>query len=231
MTMRNRLSTALAAALLSAAGCVLAAPSSQVAWDTETMELLKGADAEAGRTKAEDINCARCHGERGFTDKPGQPNIGGQRLAYSYKQLRDYRDGTRENRRMARYVRGLSDQELANLAAWYSSLPGPVLQTTPPAATEAQELVSRGDAERLIPACAACHGTSGEGNRIGVPALAGQELDYLIETMLAYKEEGRANDVYAVMRQIAAALSEAEIEALAEYYYGLATYAGGDQGQ
>ncbi|MGD2073611.1 MAG: c-type cytochrome [Gammaproteobacteria bacterium] len=229
--MRNRLTNCLAAALLGAGSGVLAAPSSLVAWDTETMNLLEDADAEAGRAKAEEINCARCHGDRGFSDKAGQPSIAGQRMTYAYKQLRDYRDGTRENRRMARYVEGLSDQDLANLAAWYSGLPGPVLQATPAAATEVQELVSRGDGQRLIPACAACHGTSGEGSRIGVPALAGQELDYLIETMYAYKDGERANDVYGVMRYISVALTDAEVEALAEYYAALAVYPGADEAQ
>jgi cytochrome c553 len=231
MTRQDRFASVLAAALTCAAGVALAEPSSLVAWDAQTVKLLQSADAQAGSENADENGCARCHGEQGVSDRPGTPHIAGLGKEYLYKQLRDYRDGTRDNRRMARYVEDLSDQQLADLSAWYSGLAGPTLQPTPAAAGTAQELVSRGDAGRLIPACGACHGSAGEGSRIGVPALAGQELDYLIETMTAYQEEERANDVYSVMRYISSELSEAEIEALAAYYSGLAAYPEAEQAQ
>ncbi len=217
------LSCLVAIGLLSAAAA-LAAPSSNVAWTVETLQMLENADAAAGKGVAEREDCGRCHGSKGVADKITQPNIAAMSAAYLYKQLRDYKDGTREHRRMNRYVRELGDAELANLAAWYASQPGPQARAGTVKSTAAHELVRRGDGRRLIPACAACHGAAGEGNWIGVPALAGQHLEYFIETMLAYRSGERANDVYSVMRYISAQLSEDEVAELAEYYAGLAAF-------
>jgi cytochrome c553 len=188
------------------------------------MQMLDTADPVAGKVVAEREDCVRCHGINGVADKITQPNIAGINVAYLYKQLRDYKDGTREHRRMNRYVRELEDKELADLAAWYASQPGPQARASQATADAATELVRRGDGRRLIPACAACHGAAGEGNWIGVPALAGQNVEYFIETMLAYQTGDRANDVYSTMRTISAELSEEEIILLAEYYAGLGAF-------
>lgn len=206
----------------------VAGPSSQVAWTVETVQMLDDADPAAGKAVAEREDCVRCHGINGVADNINQPNIAGIGTAYLYKQLRDYKDGTREHRRMNRYVRDLSDQELVDLAAWYDSQPGPQPHASQVKSTVADELVRRGDGQRLIPACAACHGAAGEGNWIGVPALAGQNVEYFIETMLAYQSGERANDVYSVMRYIGAALSEEEVIELAEYYADLAAFPASD---
>ena len=217
------LSCLLAIGLLAGAA-VMADPSSNVAWTVETLQMLANADPAAGKAVVERENCADCHGMNGVADKITQPNVAGMSVAYLYKQLRDYKDGTREHRRMNRYVRELSEQELVDVAAWYASQPGPQPHATQAAATAALQLVRRGDGQRLIPACAACHGSAGEGNWIGVPALAGQNVEYFIETMLAYQSGERGNDVYSVMRYISAQLSEDEVVQLAEYYAGLAAF-------
>ena len=214
----------LFAIALLAAGVAAAEPSSQVAWTVETLRMLERADPAAGKAVVERETCAECHGINGVADKITQPNIAGMSAAYLYKQLRDYKDGTREHRRMNRYVRKLSDQELAELAAWYASQPAPEARASQVTLAAAHELVRRGDGQRLIPACAACHGAAGEGNWIGVPALAGQNVEYFIETMLQYQSGDRANDVYSVMRYIAAQLSEDEVIELAEYYADLAAF-------
>ena len=214
----------LFAIALLAAGAAAAEPSSQVAWTVETLRMLERADPAAGKAVVERETCADCHGINGVADKITQPNIAGMSAAYLYKQLRDYKDGTREHRRMNRYVRKLSDQELAELAAWYASQPAPEARASQVTLAAAHELVRRGDGQRLIPACAACHGAAGEGNWIGVPALAGQNVEYFIETMLQYQSGDRANDVYSVMRYIAAQLSEDEVIELAEYYADLAAF-------
>jgi len=212
-----------AIALLSA-GAAAAEPSSHVAWTVETLRMLERADPAAGKAVVERETCAECHGINGVADKITQPNIAGMSAAYLYKQLRDYKDGTREHRRMNRYVRKLTDQELADLATWYASQPAPEARASQVTLAAAHELVQRGDGQRLIPACAACHGAAGEGNWIGVPALAGQNVEYFIETMLEYQSGDRANDVYSVMRYIAAQLSEDEVIELAEYYADLAAF-------
>ena len=210
------------------AAAAVAGPSSHVAWTVETVQMLDNADPAAGKAVAEREDCVRCHGINGVADNINQPNIAGIGKAYLYKQLRDYKDGTREHRRMNRYVRDLTDEELVDLAAWYTSQPDPQPHASQVKSTVADELVRRGDGQRLIPACAACHGAAGEGNWIGVPALAGQNVEYFIETMLAYQSGERANDVYRVMRYISAALSEEEVIELAEYYADLAAFPASD---
>ena len=217
----------LAVALLSA-GVAAAEPSSNVAWTVETLRMLEEADPAAGKAVAERESCGDCHGMNGVADKITQPSIAGMSVAYLYKQLRDYKDGKRQHRRMNRYVRELSEQELVDLAAWYASQPAPEARARAVNLAAADELVQRGDGQRLIPACAACHGAAGEGNWIGVPALAGQNVEYFIETMLEYQSGDRANDVYSVMRYIAAQLSDDEVIELAEYYAELAAFPGSE---
>ena len=83
---------------------------------------------------------------------------------------------------------------------------------------EVRKLVVYGDPERLLKACSSCHGRDGRGGQFDHPAISGQIKTYLIDTMLAFKEGDRTNDIYSRMRYVAEALTEDEIEALAEYY-------------
>jgi cytochrome c553 len=230
--MGRKLFGILACGLALAAQGAIAAPSSNVAWTTETRAALLAADVEAGRAVYEAENCAKCHGDDGVSDRD-YPHLGGLSLAYSYKQLQDYKDGTRDNRRMSRAVEELRDVDLMNLAAYTATFPPPPqrevesvgLVEIDPAAAE--PLVKRGDGERLIPSCNVCHGAEARRTPsnlpVGPPRLDGQKQEYFIETMLAYKAGERANDVYGVMRWIAKALTEREIEQLAAYYAGRGT--------
>jgi cytochrome c553 len=196
----------------------LAAPSSNVAWTLDTMKLVASGDAEKGRQLAQ--ACAGCHGTEGRSPSPAFPHTAGQDAAYTYKQLRDYQDGTRKNDLMRGMVAALSDQEMVDIAVFYAT------QTLPAPAPEggsteaASELVKTGDGNRLIPACSSCHGRKGEGNARskGMPALAGQTASYFAQTMQAYRSGLRANDVYWVMRSVSKDLADEEIEALANYY-------------
>jgi cytochrome c553 len=200
------------------AGPVLAAPSSKVAWNQETVAMVKAADAEKGKQLA--VSCAGCHGAEGVANNNTWPSLAGQDAATTYKQLKDYKDGTRAGgmaMMMAGVVAGLSDQDMADLGAYYASLP------LPPAQGEASAkpaLVSEGDGHRLVPACSSCHGRHGEGNARshGMPVLAGQNLEYIKATMRAYRDGTRGNDVYGVMRKIAKDLTDAEIDEVSAYY-------------
>jgi cytochrome c553 len=197
-----------------------AAPSSNVAWTGEARRLVASGDSARGQQLAAD--CASCHGARGVSTTYNYPHLAGQLATYTYKQLRDYKDGTRKQPMMGALVANLSNQDMADLAAWYASLPSASPTGT---ITEADglaiTLVTQGDGKRLLPPCASCHGARGEGARVDVPALAGQSAPYLEATMHAYRTGQRANDIYARMRSIAQALSEAEILALARYYSNL----------
>ena len=196
----------------------MAEPSSEVAFDLATIRLLRAADPARGEQLATESKCAKCHGDAGISDDPEDVNIAGMRASYLYKQLKDYQNESRDDRDMYKQTRDLDDGQLADLAVWYASLePAPAAgeQDPDPAILE---LIYRGDPQRLIKACASCHGGDGRGGQFDHAALAGQYPEYLVYTMTEFKEGDRTNDIYSRMRVIAEALTEAEIEGLARYY-------------
>jgi len=204
-------------ALLAPIGSSMAEPSSLVAFDLPTIHLLRGADAASGEALATKHKCSKCHGDAGISEDPEEVNIAGMRDSYLYKQMKDYHGGQRNERSMKKAVKKLSDQDMADISAWYASLK-PAKQ----AATEPDEntlkLVYRGDPTRLLKSCRSCHGRKGQGGQFDHPMIAGQNRDYFIATMVEFQDEDRANDIYSRMRDIAEKLSEAEIEALATFY-------------
>ncbi len=206
----------------SVAGPVQAEPSSLVAFDAQTRSLLRNADAERGRVLAseDEADCVRCHGEAGVVEADAEePNIAGQPASYAYKQLKDYQDGKREHRRMKRAMKKIeTDQQLADLAAYYQSLGRPLRAGKVNGV--AVELVEKGDPKRLVRACNSCHGRDGNGGMYEFGALAGENPEYFKATMGGFRSGDRVNDIYSRMRVIAEALTDEEIAALAEYYAG-----------
>ncbi|MEE8378806.1 MAG: cytochrome c [Gammaproteobacteria bacterium] len=85
-----------------------------------SMGAVAGGDAAAGKVKS--ANCAGCHGMNGKSTNPNNPNLAGQKEAYLIKATKDYRDGKRKDPMMNSMVSGLSDADIANLAAFYSSI-------------------------------------------------------------------------------------------------------------
>ena len=77
-------------------------------------------DIAAG--KARSMSCAGCHGANGISNSPMWPNLAGQKEAYLASQLQMYKDGRRANAMMSPMAKGLSDADIANLAAYYASL-------------------------------------------------------------------------------------------------------------
>jgi cytochrome c553 len=208
---------------LGGTGALSAAPSSPVAWTPETLKLVKGGDPAHGKILAG--ACAGCHGLEGISPHPAWPDLAGQGAFYLYKQLQDYKQGTRQNPIMNTQVAALDDPALADLAAFYASLPPPQAATpsetgqTPPQAAEI--LAKRGDHRRFIPACDSCHGRRGQGSLYDTPTLAGQKPAYVRLTLQAFKSGNRANDLYSRMRLIAQPLNDEEIGQLAHYYGSL----------
>jgi cytochrome c553 len=136
----------------------------------------------------------------------------------TYKQLRDYADDKRENAMMSPIAKGLSEQDSADLAAWFASLPAAQNQVSKQDLSKAKVLVDQGNGKKILPPCFTCHGGSGEGQRMDTPALAGQQAEYTVNTLLEYKNGTRHNDIYSRMRLIAKQLSDAEIKPLGELY-------------
>lgn len=206
-------------ALLSTSLCSLAAPSSQVAWTAEQINFVKAGNAQKGQELAK--TCAGCHGEKGVSVNPSVPSLAGQQANYLFKQLIDYKEGSRENPIMSGLAKTLSNQDAADLAVGYSTQPKAILSTAAITYPLAEVLVKQGNSERMLPPCEVCHGGKGEGQKMDLPALAGQNASYLSASLQAFKAGTRHNDVYSKMRVIAQALSEQEITDLGLYYQNI----------
>jgi len=178
-------------------------------------------DAVRGEKLHGQLFCASCHGERGESLSRHWPALSGQRAPYTYKMLLDYRDGLRHEDARAEMMvvlaRMMTEQDMADVAAFYAAqpLPGsaPLKKGHP-----VNDLVRRGDPQRLITPCASCHGVEGQGGRNETPSLAGQRPEYLVRTLRAFRDNVRHNDVHQGMAQFAWDLTDEEIQALAEYY-------------
>jgi cytochrome c553 len=205
--------------LVAFGGPVVAEPSSNVAWTLETLALVKNGDREKGRQIAE--TCAACHASGPQPAGTTFPDLQGQLATYLYKQLRDYKDGTRASEIMAPITASLSDKDMADVAAWYSAQPAQAGAKAETVSETAERLVERGDGRRILPSCNACHEADGRGQTIDVPALAGQNPAYTEQTLLDYKSGARHNDIYGRMRTIARELGDEDIRQLARYYAGL----------
>lgn len=215
--MNKLIQTALSS--LFAASLAHATPSSQVAWTPDKLNFIKQANSKNGKELA--AQCAACHGDNGVSPAPEFPSLAGQLATYTYKQLQDYKNGQRTHTLMSSIAAGLSDQDMADMAAWYSSLPAPKYKTGNKDLEIAEKLVSEGDGKRILPPCYTCHGSDGEGERLDIPALAGQQAEYFAATLTAYKSGERHNDIYSRMRLISQQLNDAEIQELAQYYQQL----------
>lgn len=178
-------------------------------------------DPEAGESKAQ--ACASCHGSNGNSDNPEWPNLAGQHADYLFNQLRHYKSGERENAVMQGQAANLSEEDMADLAAYFSSLEMEVGETSEDLADLGRSIYLGGIGDKGVPACAACHGAAGEGiPGTGYPRLGGQKATYTSQQLQAYRSGDRAGYGQAsVMTSIAGNLSDEEIEAVASYVYGL----------
>ncbi len=180
----------------------------------------EGGNAEAGKTKS--ATCAACHGADGNSVNPEWPKLAGQHPNYLLKQLMNFKNDERVNPSMSPMAKPLSDQDMADLAAYYASQvikPGEADQSK---VTLGEQIYKGGNNATGVAACAACHGPNGAGNpAANFPAINGQHAAYTKLQLHAFRKGGRANDAGKMMRNIAAGMTDAEIEAVSEYIAGL----------
>jgi len=177
-------------------------------------------DASAGKGKA--AVCAACHGMDGNSPSDMFPKLAGQGEAYLVKQLIEFKSGVRNNAVMAPMVATLTEQDMADLSAYYAG------QNTAPAATS-EDLVKAGQAvyragnkESGVPACMACHGPTGSGVPSAKwPALSGQHAAYIEAQLKLFAAGTRSNDPNSMMRDIAGKMTADEIKAVSSYIAGL----------
>lgn len=180
-------------------------------------------DAAAGRVLAG--TCAACHGEDGNTLLPGHPNLAGQNARYLLRQMQYMRDGRRDPKTMAGMLDALTDENLEDIAAYYASQSPKVGQASPEGIEIGEAIYRGGILDKQVAACTACHAPDGSGNpQAGFPSLTGQPRDYVIAQLTDYREGRRTTDRedYAgMMRHTAVNMTDTEIEAVANYLFGL----------
>jgi cytochrome c553 len=164
------------------------------------------ADLAAGEQKA--ATCLGCHGPNGKSSNAQWPNLAAQQSAYFINQLNAFKTGTRSNPMMQSMASNLSNNDIDNLAAYYSS-------QSPVSAGGDPNLAKTGEAKASV--CFGCHGSTAAGNG-QFPRLAGQHPEYLIKQLNSFKEGVRKN---GPMQAIAGSLSDDDIKALAAYFGSL----------
>ena len=180
-------------------------------------------NATAGQAKA--AVCGACHGPDGNSPAPNFPKLAGQGERYLTKQMQDIKSGKRTVLEMTGLLTNLSDQDLADIAAYFASQKGSVGAADPKLVARGEKLFRGGDLEKGLPACTGCHSPNGAGiAAAGFPHLSGQHATYIAKQLTDFRKEeaGRANDGDAmIMRTIARKLSDEDIAAVSSYIQGL----------
>lgn len=177
-------------------------------------------DAAAGKAKS--ATCAACHGPDGNSVAPNFPKIAGQHENYLVKQLTEYKSGDRVNATMNGLAGILSEQDILDLAAYFSSQEVKIGTAAQDKVELGETIYRAGNAASGVSACAACHGPTGVGNPMAnFPSLHGQHAMYTAGQLKMFRAGERANDAGAMMRGVAGKMTDAEIEAVAQYIQGL----------
>ncbi|HLR86676.1 MAG TPA: c-type cytochrome [Wenzhouxiangella sp.] len=180
-------------------------------------------DADAGAEKA--AVCAACHGMDGNSQVPIWPKLAGQHAEYLTRQSILVREQDRDVPEMYPIVANMSDQELADIAAFYEQ------QALEPGVAD-EELVELGEsifhagnADSSVPACAACHGPTGSGIKgAHYPMLRNQHADYTVSRLNEYRDgvtSGDKDPYSSIMVAVSKNLTDEEIQAVSSYIEGL----------
>lgn len=185
-------------------------------------ESLVDGSADAGKAAA--LTCTACHGPEGNSVNALWPNIAGQSAPYIQAQLMAFKDGDRFDPLMSGQAMVLSEQDMADLAVYFESLPGAAQSVADVSLVDRGEALYRGGKQDTgAAACLACHGPTGRGIPAAkYPALQGQHAAYTAKQLQAYAAGTRETDGKTrIMRDIAARLDEKDIEAVSSYIQGL----------
>ena len=175
-----------------------------------------GAADAIGRGATLALNCTMCHGAQGMSVS-NAPNLAGQYPEVVIKQLHDFQGGQRSSAIMQALSRGLTDADIADLAAYYAYLPK--ARSAPTTYADAlPALVRVGAPMRNIAPCISCHGSVDQ--KLGAPWLEGMPKAYLVEQLTSFQSGVRRNDSHAQMRNMARTMSVDEIGAIAGFYAG-----------
>jgi len=178
------------------------------------------ADAAAGKQKS--AVCAACHGADGNSANPIWPKLAGQHGSYIAKQLAEFKNGKRNDPTMLGMSMPLSEEDMADLGAYYESQTPTTTSYDAELLQLGQDIYRGGIAETSIPACMSCHSPTGGGNGpANFPSLKGQHTAYTIAQLEKFKSADRANDSGKMMRNVSHLMSSQQMEAVAAYIAAL----------
>lgn len=176
-------------------------------------------DPVAGKEKSQ--LCQGCHGEEGHSTEPLVPKLAGQYAVYIAKELRNYQSGVRTHQIMNAMAATISDEDLADIAAYFA------VQTKMKGAGSenpvGKKIFQKGNISKMVLGCINCHGVNGKGltpNTSLFPVIGGQQKEYIRGQLINFQKGDRTNSPNGIMNKIAKNLSDAEIEALADYVSG-----------
>ncbi len=184
-------------------------------WQGKPTKAQQG-DITAGKEKSE--GCAGCHGEDGNSEDSTFPSIAGLGVNYTYMQLSAFKDGVRQSDMMEGMAADLSEQDMADLAAYFGSQKMKGTISRPHVLTLQQRANLETGQSLYESLCARCHGLTGRGQGI-IPPLAGQYSDYMLLQIEAFRSGTRSN--HSVMRDIVKGVSEDDLQLIADYLAGL----------
>ena len=179
-------------------------------------------DPVAGKDKSQ--LCQGCHGEEGISVEPLIPKLAGQYGKYISKQLRNYQSGTRTHQIMSAMAATITDDDLADIAAYFASRNKMKGNGSGNSAHLGKNLFLNGDMTRMMVACINCHGVNGKGKtptNFTFPVIGGQQRDYIRGQLINFRKGDRSNSPGGIMNIIAQKMSDAEIDSLADYVSGL----------
>ena len=216
------LTTAVGAAygLTASAQDAPAAPQPAAGQAAPKTSALQGS-VDAGKTKS--ATCAACHGVDGNSVTPDWPSLAGQHPEYIVHQLKAFKSNDRKSVTMMPFAQMLSDQDMADVAAYFAAQKPTPKGADPALISLGQQIYRGGVPTRGIPACIACHGPTGHGNPFAAyPRISWQHAPYVTKSLQDYKSGERASDGgNQMMRNVASLLKDDEIRALASYVQGL----------
>ena len=183
-------------------------------------------EGDAERGEAASATCVACHQANGggmnISGGESWPRLAGLNSNYIAKQLHDFKAGDRQNATMVTFANMLDDQQIADVAAYYSQLPATPGQGGDNAdealLARGEQLAERGDWNAYIVSCKSCHGPGGQGVGETFPGIAGQHAGYIIAQLNAWKSDTRGNDPQNLMGAIAKRMSEEDIQAVSAWY-------------
>jgi cytochrome c553 len=182
---------------------------------------LKG-NAEHGKEISQ--TCVACHGADGKAIMPSYPNLGGQHASYIMKSLVEFKkgpEGQRNNPIMMGMAMPLSDQDVADLAAYYESQPEVEGQADASLVKLGEKIYRGGLLDDKIPACSGCHGPKGEGLASAkYPKVAGQNAEYVVAQLVAFQNGTRLGP-NGMMGGVTKHMTPQDMQAVASYIQGL----------